>query len=190
MKYLTVGTDEITEEKFRAIQDRKDNIKPTGGLWLTEQKNINYNKWVDFILYRRYLFFYKYYNKYYNWNIPCCLATLRDKTNIFDLNSKKQLQFLMENYKSDDNLLKFEELSKSYDGIFINYLAMMRKEIDSELSKKFQTFAVDTLLLFNLNCIDFYQKGEVIIEPFDPDVELDEPSYKINIEEKKRVLKR
>ena len=81
-------------------------------------------------------------------------------------------------------------LSEQYDGIFIKLLGMMGREIDWEISKKFETFGVDTLLIFNPNCIDFYQKGEVIIEPFDPDVELDEPSYKINIEEKKIVLKR
>ena len=50
MQYLTIGTDEITEEKFRAIQDRKDSIKPTGGLWLTEYKNEKYNSWVNFML--------------------------------------------------------------------------------------------------------------------------------------------
>ena len=67
----------------------------------------------------------------------------------------------MEYYKSDDNLLKFEELSNSYDVIFIKPYAMIDKKVDWELSKKFFTFAVDTLLLFNPNYINFYQKGKV-----------------------------
>ena len=46
----------------------------------------------------------------------------------------------MEYYKSDDNLLKFEELSNSYDGIFIRPYAMIYKKVDWQLSKKFQTF--------------------------------------------------
>ena len=195
MKYLTLGTDEITEEKFRTIQDREDSIKPKGGLWLTEQPEehtaINFNRWIDFIFSKghRNIFFDKY-SPQYNWKIPCSLVTLKEDSKIFKLDNKKQLQYLIDNYKSD-NLFTIKGLSEQYDGIFIKLLGMMGREIDWEISKKFETFGVDTLLIFNPNCINFYQKGEVKIEPFDQYDYIKQILYSINIEEeKKRVLKR
>ena len=203
MQYLTIGTDEITEEKFRAIQDRKDSIKPTGGLWLTEYKNEKYNSWVNFLLEPKNensnIYTYKYY-KYYGYNVPCVLVSLKDDSNIFFLDKINKLKYLMENYKSDDNIFTFEGLSKKYDGIFIRPYEMIDKKVDWEISKKFFTFCVDTLLLFNLNCIDFYQKGNVDIVSFFPEDNLenpdygcdsDEPRYTIKFKEsKEKVLKR
>ena len=74
------------------------------------------------------------------------------------------------------------------------------KKLIGNLVKNSKLFAVDTLLLFNLNCIDFYQKGNVDIVSFFPEDNLenpdygcdsDEPRYTIKFKEsKEKVLKR
>ena len=48
-------------------------------------------------------------------------------------------------------------LSKAYDGIYINYENIYR-EIKSEV---FDSWSIDTLLLFNLNCIKEYQSVKI-----------------------------
>ena len=59
------------------------------------------------------------------------------------------------------------------------------------MRSELETFCVDTLLLFNPYCIDYYQKGVVNIEPFDYEEYVDEPIYEIKVDNvKRKVLKR
>ncbi len=191
MKYLTLGTDTITEEKFREIKDREDKIKPTGGLWLTEQtEGVNYNQWIDFIIWRKHLLYYKYNKGTSIWTQPCSIVTLKDNSNIYQVREKEHLDILLKNYPKDWKF-SYQELSKDYDGLFIKFISFPTEKYTEPMRSELETFCVDTLLLFNPHCIDYYQKGVVNIEPFDYEEHVDEPIYEIKVDNvKRKVLKR
>ena len=54
--------------------------------------------------------------------------------------------------------------------------------ISSEDQKKLNSFVVDSLIIFNLDCIKHYQKANIDIEPYDYIYESTFTSYDINIE--------
>ena len=186
MNYVTVGTNEITEEKFRPIEDRIDDVKPIGGLWLTENKAPYYNDWVDFILCNQHLLFYKYCHDKMLWELPCSLVTIKEDSKIFQLNQPKNLDYLLNNYPYND-FISFQKLSEDYDGILIKLLYVWDMNTSKKAIENINKFAVDTLLLFNPKCIDYYQKGIVKLI----DINIKEPIYELKYEsEKRKVLKR
>ena len=183
MKYLTVGTRKITKELFRPVEDVNGSIKPRGGLWLTEYNELynSYNDWVDFLINNSVVFFYKS-RKYSMWEQPCSLVTLKANANIFYLQSRENLDYLINNY-SLDNKFSYQEISHIYDGVFINMFKLIQEIDNYQLCKQLFSFDVNSLILFNLDCIDYYQKGTVNIEPFDYEYGDSELShYEINIE--------
>lgn len=205
MKYFNFGIDEIREDKFNPIDNTQkiDDIKPIGGLWVTkhDEEQTDFNKWIDFVLYEnKHLFFYKYNkaNKLVNWNQPCSLITLKEKTNLFEVTDIDKYNYLLKKYPYDNNRFSYKDLSKNYDGLYIEPNRINRRKLDYDTINRIRKFGIDSLVLFNLNCIDYYQKGTVSIEPFEyecdfdsPYCDLDEPCYKINISnEKKKILKR
>ena len=187
MKYLTVGTSEIKNELFRNIEDTDPiNIKPRGGLWLTKYENDHYNEWIDFLIDDPVVLYYK--SKGYSmWKQPCSLVTLSNSVNLFDLNSKDKLEYLINNYPLNDNKFSYESISHIYDGIYVNMYNMLRQTED----RRFYKFGVDSLILFNLDCIDYYQSGIVLINPFDYEYGSSAMTeYEIKIDNvKKRILK-
>ena len=186
MQYLTVGTNEIKRELFREVEDTSpSNIKPRGGLWLTKYENECYNEWVDYILEDSVALVYKSKGDSI-WKQPCSLVTLNDGANVFNLHCKKDLDFLKQNYPLADNKFSYQEISHLYDGIYINMYKLMMEENDPRLYK----FAVNSLILFNLDCIYYYQSGIVDIEPFDYEYGYCEaPVYQIKCDDtKKRIL--
>ena len=205
MKYFNFGINEIREDKFNPIDNSKaiDDIKPIGGLWATKhnEEYKDFNKWIDFILYyNKHLFFYKY-NKadgLVNWHQPCSLITLTDKANLFNLTDIDKYNYLLKKYPYDNNRFSYKDLSKNYDGLYIEPNRIENSKLDDNTKKKINKFGLDSLVLFNLDCIDYYQKGIVSIEPFEYECDfdasccgLDEPQYEINISnEKKKILKR
>ena len=193
MKYLTVGTKEIREDLFRDIKDTdlKYSMKPTGGLWLTEfDENMrNYNRWVDFMLCRPNILFYK--NRGNNPFVqPCSMVSLRSDSNLYVLHNDQTLDYLMKCFPYQGKF-SYEELSKYYDGIFIHLESLYHGKYDKDVLKKFSSFDVSSLILFRPDCIDYYQSGEVNINPFDYESGIEPEIYKINIDKvKKRVLKK
>lgn len=192
-KFLTVGTDEIREDLFVSVMDsyKGNDIKPKGGLWLTEfETNFsNYNVWLDFILRNKrnmYIFFYKR-NGNNPFVKPCSVITLKEDANIFIIDSKEKYDFLVSSFPDDRGQLSFEKMSNLYDGVFVN-VSKLRYKMDYCDFEKFDKFDVDSLCLFNLNCIDYYYSGTVEVEPFDYEFCYDgcHPDYSIkwNLEKK------
>ena len=169
-KYLSVGTNIISNDLFREIHNsvNKKSIKPSGGFWMTEfNPNLPaYNCWLDYIFERHiHLLFYK--NKGVNpFKQPCSVVSLKKEAKIYNLSSADEYMYLLNNYGDDNNIINFEKLANNYDGIFVNLLSLNRclKEEDSSL---FSSFSVNTMLLFNVDCIDYYYAGTVDIENFD-----------------------
>ena len=186
-KYLTVGTNNISKDLFRSVVD--DGIKPRGGLWLTVYKYNNFNEWVDYLLMQRYLLFYKSCGNN-PFNQLCSVVTLKDNANIYLLNSRNDLKYLFYNYPYYDNF-SYNELSKYYDGIYVNLVKFLLcgDDYSNDLVK---AFGVSSLILFNLDCIDYYQSGNIMIEPFDyEDNSFFDYSYDINYDSvKKKILGR
>ena len=166
-KYLTVGTDKIDEDMFVAISDSNAHsmVKPSGGLWLTEFNTDypNYNCWLDFLLHsKRNVLFYKSIG-INPFKQPCCVVSLKSEANIYRLDSDDSYKYLIDNYGNGNGGFSYEKISHDYDGIFINLNSM-----SYEVRDKFRSFDVNSLILFNSECIDYYYSGVVDIDPFDP----------------------
>lgn len=192
MKYLTVGTNEIRDDLFRNIENT-ESIKPRGGLWLTQydERIKDYNHWVDFILMHPNILFYKTKNGS-PWVQPCSVVNLNEDTKLFSLDSVDNLDFLMNNYPLDDQKFSYQKLSKDYDGIYVDLGHLFHDNYDYKMRENFSSFGVSSLVLFNLDCIDYYQAGNVIIEPFDYEDSLNfDRYYQIDYSDvKKKVLKK
>lgn len=182
MEYLTVGTSEIKRDLFVPIKDGDEpSIKPTGGIWLTkyDSQYENYNEWVDYLIDNPDVLFYKSL-AYDIWKQPCSLVKLNDDSKIFSLENTDGFEYLINTFKKDSDYFSYEIMSQHYDGIYIDILKMMRND---KYKKQFQLareLCVSSLILFNLDCIDYYQSGHVLITPFDLEYGAYEtPNYEI-----------
>lgn len=189
--YLHLGTSELKSDLFIPISDSNagSEYKPSGGLWTSKYVYDNYNEWIDFILGNPHIYFYKN-NGGDIFNIPCCLIKLKESANIYNLDNMDSYNYLMSNYSNESDWFSFEKLSKDYDGININ-LSSFRRNNNKEILDKLMKYAVDSLVIFNMDSIEYYYSGVVNILPFD--YEYDDRgygfrSYKINLSDEKRYL--
>lgn len=165
MNYLHIGCDEIRYELFDEIKNT-EKPRPHGGFWLTEQdlNRLDYNEWMSLLSINIKAYFYKYpHNKFDN---PAVLVYLKDNTNIYNINSKESLDYLLTNYPTDNNWIDFESLSQYYDGIHIDLESLIKYELNKTELKIYE-FHINTLILFNLECISYYNDALVSVEPFD-----------------------
>lgn len=163
-QYVTVGAETISSNYFRNILRPLDNyrFKPTGGLWASEFSTYSISEWYEYIIYNcQYMQIYKNIN-------TASIFTLKDTAKILKIDSCEQINALAEKYPSYHHILglyeplppnstifDFEELSKYYDGIDLNYFSICKM-------KTFKDWSINTLLLFNLNCIESYQSINII----------------------------
>lgn len=180
LTYLSVGTAKILPELFKPIKN--GNPKPTGGIWATKQNLdlLNYNDWVDFLSWNPSILFYK--SKSENpFIIPAVLITLNENAKVFNLGTKADLEYLKETFKTEDNWIDFEKMSLIYDAIYVN-LESLYREVGNDEQNKLKQYAVSSLILFNLNCIDYYRSATVEIEPYDYELFNKFTNYSIVIE--------
>lgn len=187
--YLSVGCNIIVPELFQPIKN--GNPKPSGGIWATPQdlSTLTYNSWVDFLSCYPNILFYKKRNSN-PFLIPAVLIVLKDDAHIFHLTSKKDLDYLKQKYPTPDNWIDYEKISMEYDAINIELLPLCT-EVDNEEQRKFAEFGVSSLILFNLNCINYYKSAQVSIEPYDYEFCPKFTDYQIIIEDsdtRKRIL--
>ena len=194
MYYLTVGTREIREDLFREIADSKLNgsIKPSGGLWLTRYdiKYPFYNEWVDYILSHPNILFYK--NREGSpFCQPCAVVDVDDDAKIYSLMSKGDYDELVRCYGDVNGRFSFEELSKEWDGIYININSLM-DSLDGRTVNLFSSFGVNSLILFRMEAILEYYPGNVMIDPVDYEDYLNFcfSSYHIIVDQKQKFLVR
>ncbi len=152
--YLTVGIDNISGALFRSVKRGTDIKKASGGLWLTKYQPIG-NPWLEYISDKPYLLIYKGIKDLTR--IPCSLVTLKDQTNLFILDSDAKLDYLMKHYGNAE-FFSYPLLSQDYDGIYIDF---SKNKNHPKLDKLYPSFCLDSLILFNLNCISYYQEGEI-----------------------------
>lgn len=177
MNLITLGIGTIDPEKFRKIKNRKFFNKPLGGLWCSPE--IGEYTWKDFVESENYKKDYYFSNlvlltlkkssKIYKIN---GIKDFMDCINQYPFSANSDI--LIENY--DDKylndifdiryLIDYEELSKNYDAIWITMNALI--ELENEFFNKrieigekpcfnpLHGWDVETVLLFNLNCIESY----------------------------------
>ncbi len=202
MQYLTVGRSEL--KGVRPVENNYEpsSLKPLGGLWLTKYETERYNSWIDYLLGEMELFYFKSRN-HSIWRQPCSVVMLKENANLLSLSNHDELVSLSEKYPLVGNehlrveslydsskKFSYEDISKLYDGIYFNLSELLLSEKDNAIYNMLYKFSVSSLVLFNADCIDYYQSGVVMIEPFDFEYEYNEgTTYEIKLDsEKKKIL--
>ena len=152
MNLVTLGIDEIKKDQFNEIKNMKRGNKPWGGLW-TSPIESEYG-WYDFVK-------GEHYRKEHYLD-KMTLITLKSDAKIYKIDSVEDFDLcphLQERGAIFDKFKKidFEKLSEDYDGVWITVKAIV------DLENRHQDFMgdlygwdVETVLLFNLDCIESY----------------------------------
>ncbi len=174
-QYITIGNPIISKDIFRNILRPLDNFsfKPTGGLWASEFIS-NFNKispWYDYLKEAKSIATYML--QYKDLKLAS-IFTLKENANILIIDSVNQILELSKKYPSYHHILTnnnniifdFEEISRKYDGIYLNYNNLLYQTTINT----FDSWNVNTLLIFNLDCIKEYQTVKINIdfEDYDP----------------------
>lgn len=188
-EYVTIGTKNIAEDIFRKILRPLDInfYKPNGGLWSSEFISRIYciSEWHDYLLYED-----QETASYKNINAGA-IFTLKSNAKILNIDSEEKIIELSQKYPSwhyilthyDNpklNIIDFEALSKDYDGVEVS----INKLGYNEPGLTFSSWSVNTLLLFNLNCIEKYQSIDIEVSLFN----YDKRPYITKISNPKQVL--
>ena len=188
-EYVTIGTKNIAEDIFRKILRPLDInfYKPNGGLWSSEFISRIYciSEWPDYLLYDN-----QHTASYKNINAGA-IFTLKNNAKILNIDSEEKIIELSQKYPSwhyilthydnpELNIIDFETLSKDYDGVEVS----INKLGYNKPGLTFNSWSVNTLLLFNLNCIEKYQSVDIEVSLFN----YDKRPYISKISNPKQVL--
>lgn len=188
-EYITIGTKNIAEDIFRKILRPLDInfYKPNGGLWSSEFISRIYciSEWHDYLLYED-----QETASYKNINAGA-IFTLKNNAKILNIDSEEKIIELSQKYPSwhyilthydnpELNIIDFETLSKDYDGVEVS----INKLGYNKPGLTFNSWSVNTLLLFNLNCIEKYQSIDIEVSLFN----YDKRPYISKISNPKQVL--
>jgi len=173
-KYIMVGAPIITKEIFRNVLRPLDNysFKPNGGFWSSKHiSNMGtISDWFTYLQEARSIAGYKDINQ-------STIFTLKDSANILVVDTPEQVLALAEEYPSYHHILgyfreiteantifDFEKLSQDYDGIYINFNAFLNQM----RTTVFDRLGSNSLLLFNLDCIQEYQTAPIVFNIDNP----------------------
>lgn len=163
-QYVSIGAKTLSKDIFRNVLRPLDNysFKPSGGLWSSVHYEYMISEWLDYVLTSHQSLLY-----YKNMTIAS-IFTLKEDANILKVNTPEEVRLLERKYPSyhhqlgfysslsiNESIFDFEALSKEYDGIYLNYY---RIALDS-----FSAWSVNTLLLFNLDCIKSYKNFDITL---------------------------
>ena len=186
--YISNGTNKLYHELMKPpfAYIIHNSSKPCGGVWTTEDTgNINSNFWLRFIADE------DYYGKYSN---DAVLIKLKETAKILYI--KDIASFLLAQMKYPVNqgrflaknmMLDYHKIAKDYDGVLLSEDLFY----DRKTSSLFKDWAVESLVIFNLNCVeytiplklsrhysnDFYTKYEVIEEGKEEKIQDINPKY-------------
>lgn len=187
-KYITVGAPIISKDLFRNVLRPLDNYSfiPNGGFWASDYLNeYQISDWNKYLQYATEVAQAKN-------TTESTIFTLKDDAKILTIETYEDIIKLSQKYPSYHHILgytkdiddkkssfDFEMLSKDYDGIYVNY-----KNISKENKTMiFNDWEVNTLLLFNIDCIKEYQRAPITIEPLYSYIKKDDISTPMQIEE-------
>ncbi len=159
--YISVGSKVISREMFKPVFRSFDrySCKPIGGFWACEYKDLfNISDWFNLLLNEPDI--RKSKNISY-----ATLFSLKHDSNILYIDDVYVLEKLISKYPSihhillghSDIPLSYEALADCYDGIFVD----IYKLSSQCASRAFSNWDINSLLLFNLDCIDKYQSMKI-----------------------------
>ena len=169
-KYIMVGAPIITKEIFRNVLRPLNNheLKISGGFWASEyiSEICDISDWFTYLRANREIAERK------NLNIST-IFTLKDSAKILVIDKPEQIEELAKKYPSyhhrlgyyEDGINKgltfdYEKLSQEYDGIYVNLSKLGFKNTITT----FEKWCVNSLLLFNIDCIKEYQRAPIIFD--------------------------
>ncbi len=162
--YIMIGSKIITKELFRPILRPLDNYstKPSGGFWACEYKDLfRISDWFSLLLSDPDI--RKYKNIKY-----ATLFSLKQTAKILNINTKEQVEYLQAKYPSQHHQMfsyknineipiDYEKLSTLYDGLYVD----IYKLSSYKATETFKNWDINSLVLFNLDCIDKYQSMNI-----------------------------
>ena len=198
-KYLSIGTNNLDKMYFEPIKNF-GTFKPICGLWATKQdiNNLNYNEWLEYLINKNRATFSIKYSRY-NYNIPAVLFSLKKDSKIYYVKTINDLQVLMQRFPilnefrmrpykklQSSNCIDYEKLSIFFDGIYFDITSLEKQCNRNETLKQIiDNLSVNTLILFNLNCILYYQPVSINVTPF---LSKESISYQIIIDDNKKFV--
>lgn len=172
-KYIMVGAPTITKEIFRNTLRPLNNynFNITGGFWSSEYINEAYNI-SDWFTYLR-----QVYEIAAQKNLnQSTIFSLKENAKILTIDSPQVVKELANKYPSyhyllgyfdtptkKDIIFDFEKLSQDYDGIYVN-----KKNLGYYINSSIFKDWVNSLVLFNLDCIKEYQTAPIIYDKDNP----------------------
>ena len=155
---IVLGKDRLDTEKFRKIKNKIYKNKPEGGLWTSPEKS-NWG-WKDFVISEKFL-----ENYYLSGNL--IFITLKDSAKIYKIDSEFDFMSCPFRNKTKEeceickfSFLDFEKLSEKYDALWITERAINENSSwicsEDRLLGPLYGWDVETVLLFNLECIESY----------------------------------
>lgn len=174
-QYIMIGAPTITKEIFRNILRPLNNygFKPNGGFWASELISYRYtiSDWFTYLQYEG-----TSIARHKNLN-ESNIFTLKEDAKILIINTVEKVLELAEQYPSYHHILgyfkniserntifDYEKLSQKYDGIYIDF-NYFQNQFRTDV---FDSFGSNSLLLFNLDCIQSYQTAPIIFDIDNP----------------------
>ncbi len=161
--YIFIGSPIITKELFRKVLRSLNNYscKPNGGLWASKYTSpYHISDWYSYLIDKKEIAFYKNLSS-------ASMFTLKDDANILVINDYETVLNLIAKFPSihqklsyyespeipvEQKIFSFEELTKYYDGVYVDY-DHFRFSNSTDI---FNSWSVNSLLLFNLDCIESF----------------------------------
>jgi hypothetical protein len=144
---------------MKPVLDTQSMVKPAGGLWCTECQSVYDLPWMNYMLRKQKLFFMKSpkSNPFLQKGV---LLNLKTGAKIFELVGEEGREILSSKYR-----MSYESLAEEYDGYYVNICDIFGRD-RFEKEKNQRIYSVSSLVLFNLDCIEDYQKMMIEVDPF------------------------
>lgn len=172
-EFMMVGAPIITKEIFRKVLMPLDNysFKPSGGFWSSPfLGNLGISDWYTYLQDASSIARYKDLNQ-------STIFTLKDDAKILIIDTFEKILELAQKYPSyhhiqgfyneittTNTIFDFSKLSQDYDGIYIDYDKFMCQN----KTIVFDKLSVNSLLLFNLDCIKEYKTTPITFDIYNP----------------------
>ena len=160
MEYVNIGTDVLKAEYMNPVLDT-NKLKPTGGLWCTECYPNNGLPWLNYMIDENRRVYSQKAKESDPFRHKAVFVDVDPIARIFQLRGNEAFERFQSQYRCS-----FENLSRSYDGVFIDIAYIFGKD-SKEREYYYNLFAVSSLILFNLNVVRSYKKAIIKVDPFD-----------------------
>lgn len=159
-EYVSIGFNKhhLSKEKFQPVKNWQ--VKPVCALWTSTyygDEHTGTSDWLEYICdpYRDGETLYGEEH----W-VDAAIIKFKPETRIFYINSIDDLR----PYMSDDYIVDYETISKSYDVAFVSCYNLCNSSNDPVFISLAHKFSVSSQIIFNLDCIEHYHPGLAKVE--------------------------